>query len=80
MIRSLDEFVVEGITTTVDLHKKILNHKKFIDSDFDTNWMSKEKFFYLGNGRFTEEKKDKLWSLGLSKKVFLTLVSYGTKA
>ncbi len=44
-LRSLDEFVVEGITTTVDLHKKILNHKKFIDSDFDTNWMAKEKFF-----------------------------------
>tara|TARA_B100000686_G_scaffold350359_1_gene446123 strand:- start:8801 stop:10138 length:1338 start_codon:yes stop_codon:yes gene_type:complete len=44
-LRSLDEFVVEGITTTVDLHKKILRHKKFIDSDFDTNWMAKEKFF-----------------------------------
>ena len=44
-LRSLDEFVIEGITTTVDLHKKILNHKKFIDSDFDTNWMGKEKFF-----------------------------------
>ena len=44
-LRSLDEFVIEGITTTVGLHKKILNHKKFINSDFDTNWMSKEKFF-----------------------------------
>ncbi len=44
-LRSLDEFVIEGITTTVNLHKKILNHKKFIDSDFDTNWMAKEKFF-----------------------------------
>jgi len=44
-LRSLDEFVIEGITTTIDLHKKILNHKKFINSDFDTNWMSKEKFF-----------------------------------
>jgi len=44
-LRSLDEFVIEGITTTVSLHKKILNHKKFIDSDFDTNWMAKEKFF-----------------------------------
>ncbi len=44
-LRSLDEFVLEGITTTIDLHKKILNHKKFIDSDFDTNWLSKEKFF-----------------------------------
>jgi len=44
-LRSLDEFVLEGITTTIDLHKKILNHKKFIKSDFDTNWLSKEKFF-----------------------------------
>ena len=26
-LRSLDEFVLEGITTTIDLHKKILNTK-----------------------------------------------------
>ncbi len=44
-LRSLDEFVLEGITTTIDLHKKILNHKKFVNSDFDTNWLGKEKFF-----------------------------------
>ena len=44
-LRSLDEFVLEGITTTIGLHKKILNHKKFLNSDFDTNWLSKEKFF-----------------------------------
>ncbi len=44
-LRSLDEFVLEGITTTIDLHKKILNHKKFLDSSFDTNWLGKEKFF-----------------------------------
>ena len=44
-LRSLDEFVLEGITTTIELHKKILGHKKFINSDFDTNWLSKEKFY-----------------------------------
>ncbi len=44
-LRSLDEFVLEGITTTIELHKKILNHKKFLDSSFDTNWLEKEKFF-----------------------------------
>ena len=44
-LRSLDEFVLEGITTTIELHKKILRHKKFVDSTFDTNWLSKEKFF-----------------------------------
>ena len=44
-LRSLDEFVLEGITTTIELHKKVLKHKKFIDSTFDTNWLGKEKFF-----------------------------------
>ena len=44
-LRSLDEFVLEGITTTIGLHKKILKHKKFLDSSFDTNWLGKEKFF-----------------------------------
>ena len=42
---SLNEFVIEGITTTIDLHKKILNHKKFISSDFDVNWLMKESFY-----------------------------------
>ena len=41
--RSLDEFVIEGITTTIDLHKKLLQHKKFIDSDFNVNWLDNEK-------------------------------------
>ena len=43
--RSLNEFVIEGITTTIDLHKKILSHKKFISSDFDVNWLVKENFY-----------------------------------
>ena len=41
--RSLDEFVIDGITTTIDLHKKLLNHKKFIESDFNVNWLDNEK-------------------------------------
>ncbi len=43
MNRSLDEFVIEGITTTIPLHKKLLNHKKFIDSDFNVSWLDKDK-------------------------------------
>jgi acetyl-CoA carboxylase biotin carboxylase subunit len=43
MNRSLDEFVIEGITTTIPLHKKLLNHKKFIDSDFNVSWLDQEK-------------------------------------
>ena len=41
--RSLDEFVIDGITTTIDLHKKLLNHKKFINSYFNVNWLDNEK-------------------------------------
>jgi len=43
-LRSLDEFVIEGVTTTIDLHKKIINHQKFINSSFDVNWLNQEKF------------------------------------
>ena len=43
MNRSLDEFVIEGVTTTIDLHKKLLNHSKFINSDFNVSWLDKDK-------------------------------------
>ena len=44
-LRALDEFVIEGISTTIGLHKKLLNHKKFKSSDFDVNWLANEKFY-----------------------------------
>ena len=43
MNRSLDEFVIEGITTTIELHKKLINHEKFIKSDFNVTWLDKDK-------------------------------------
>ncbi len=43
MLRSLDEFIIEGITTTIDLHKILLNNKKFINSDFNVSWLDNEK-------------------------------------
>ena len=43
MLRSLDEFVIDGITTTIDLHKVLLNNQKFINSDFNVSWLDKEK-------------------------------------
>jgi len=43
MIRSLDEFVIEGIVTTIPLHKKLLTNKKFINSDFNVSWLDNEK-------------------------------------
>ena len=43
-LRSLDEFVLEGITTTISLHKN-LESQKLYRVTFDTNWLGKEKFF-----------------------------------
>jgi len=43
MNRSLDEFVIEGITTTIELHKKLIKHEKFVNSNFNVTWLDKEK-------------------------------------
>ena len=43
MKRSLDEFIIDGIKTTIDLHRKLLDHKKFISSDFNVSWLDNEK-------------------------------------
>jgi len=43
MNRSLDEFIIEGINTTIELHKKLINHEKFVNSDFNVSWLDKEK-------------------------------------
>ena len=47
MNRSLDEFIIEGITTTIKLHKKILNHKKFINSDYNVSWLDSKNVSQL---------------------------------
>jgi acetyl-CoA carboxylase, biotin carboxylase subunit len=41
MYRALDEFIVEGIYTTIPFHKKVMRHEKFIDGDFDTSFIEK---------------------------------------
>ena len=40
--RALDEYVIEGIETNISSLKKIINHKKFIDCDFDISWFDKQ--------------------------------------
>jgi acetyl-CoA carboxylase biotin carboxylase subunit len=43
MSRALEMFVVEGIHTTIPLHRKILDDPEFRDGSFDTKFM--ERFF-----------------------------------
>jgi acetyl-CoA carboxylase, biotin carboxylase subunit len=39
--RCLDEIVVEGITTNVELFRRIVDHPDFIDGNFDTHFLSR---------------------------------------
>lgn len=43
MERALDEFVVEGIATTIPLHKRILRHPNFRKGDFNTKFLETAK-------------------------------------
>jgi acetyl-CoA carboxylase biotin carboxylase subunit len=39
--RCLDEFVIGGIQTTLDLHRRIMNEKAFKDGDYTIHWLEK---------------------------------------
>jgi acetyl-CoA carboxylase biotin carboxylase subunit len=41
MKRALDEFVIEGIKTTIPLHKKILNNENFVLNNYSTHFIDK---------------------------------------
>jgi acetyl-CoA carboxylase biotin carboxylase subunit len=39
MLRALDEYVIHGVQTGIDLHKRILRHPAFIAGDVDTTFI-----------------------------------------
>lgn len=39
MVRALEEFIIEGIPTTIPFHKQMLNDEKFIKGDFNTHFL-----------------------------------------
>ena len=39
MKRALEEFVIEGVKTTIPFHIKLLSHEKFIEGDFNTKFL-----------------------------------------
>jgi len=43
MKRALDEFVIEGIHSTIPFHKKMMNHPVFVDGDFNTKFLDEYK-------------------------------------
>lgn len=51
MKRALDEFIIEGINTTIPFHQKVLNHPDFLSGNFYTNFVDKL------NGQFSPREK-----------------------
>lgn len=41
MARALDEYIVEGIKTTIPFHKRIMTNKDFIEGNIDTSFIEK---------------------------------------
>lgn len=39
--RALDEFVIEGVETTIPLHQRIIENSDFIDGQYNIHWLEK---------------------------------------
>lgn len=46
MIRALEEFVIEGVQTTIPLHMAIMNNDTFRSGKFDTKFLEQETFSF----------------------------------
>ncbi|MGA8757721.1 MAG: acetyl-CoA carboxylase biotin carboxylase subunit [Stellaceae bacterium] len=44
--RALEEYVIGGIETTIPLHQRLLDTRKFIDGDYDIHWLER----FVGRG------------------------------
>ncbi|MDG2243828.1 MAG: acetyl-CoA carboxylase biotin carboxylase subunit [Rhodospirillaceae bacterium] len=44
--RALSEYVIEGVTTTIPLHEKLVSASDFVDGNYDIRWL--EKFVLSG--------------------------------
>ena len=40
MRRALDEFMIEGVKTTIPFHRRLMEHDVFVKGDFNTNFLS----------------------------------------
>jgi acetyl-CoA carboxylase biotin carboxylase subunit len=43
MRRALDEFVIEGVKTTIPFHRQLMDHPDYIDGNYTTKFMESWK-------------------------------------
>ena len=53
--RALDEFVVDGIKTTIPLFRELVDEPDIADGDYDIHWLEK----YLGRTQLTRGRDDR---------------------
>ncbi|MEQ6376486.1 acetyl-CoA carboxylase biotin carboxylase subunit [Bacillaceae bacterium S4-13-58] len=41
MKRALDEFIIEGVKTTIPFHQRVMNHSVFVNGEFNTKFLEK---------------------------------------
>ena len=46
MRRALDEYIIEGIHTTIPFHQKLMKNPKFQEGDFTTKFLEEVEFEY----------------------------------
>ncbi|MCO6429276.1 MAG: acetyl-CoA carboxylase biotin carboxylase subunit [Deltaproteobacteria bacterium] len=54
LLVALDEFIIEGINTNIDLHRKILEHPSFQSGDFYTKFLDNTNFFLRSEDKCSE--------------------------
>ena len=40
--RSLDEFVIDGLPTTIPLHQRLMSERAFLDGDYSIRWLERD--------------------------------------
>ena len=41
MARALDEYIIDGIKTTIPFHQRIMHNKEFIEGNIDTGFLER---------------------------------------
>ena len=57
---ALDEYIIEGISTNIDLHKRILSHPNFVSGNFHTKFFDATNFFAEEEGRWKGKEESQV--------------------
>ena len=55
MSNALDEFVIEGINTTIPLYRTIMDEKNFINGNISTDYLEKHNMLNVMQGELKEK-------------------------